>query len=301
MWYHEFYPKSKPRAVSGGIKSQSKAGAFGTTWWAKKWIGMLESFEIGARLGRGRTYARKGQVKDIRIAPGRVTAKVQGSRPRPYSVEIEIETLAAMDWDKLVGELNSRAEFAAKLLAGEMPQDIETVFAKVGLSLFPSSLQEIKTDCTCPDWSDPCKHIAAVYYLIGEEFDRDPFLLFRLRGSERDVICGRLSPGSSLTTSDTEPPAPSEPVPSDAATFWAIDPLPPDLYGDVQLPPVDAAGPKRLGGFPFWRGSERFPDTLVPTYASAARRGLALFEAACRPPVFDPPVGKPPERRRGKS
>lgn len=298
MWYREFYPKTKPRAVAGGIKAQSKAGAFGTTWWAKKWIGVLESFDIGARLGRGRTYARKGQVTDIGIAPGKVTAKVQGSRPQPYSVVIEIEKLAATDWDKLVGELNTQAAFAAKLLAGEMPQDIETAFAKVGLSLFPRSLKEIKTDCSCPDWSNPCKHIAAVYYLIGEEFDRDPFLLFRLRGTDRDAICGRLSAGSKAKAADAEPPAAPEPVPSDAATFWAGGPLPAELYGDVRLPPVDAASPKRLGGFPFWRGTDRFLDTLAPTYSAAARRGLTVFEAESVPPATDPPVQKRGTRRK---
>jgi len=290
MWYRDFYPKSTPRAVTGGIKAQSKAGAFGTTWWAKKWIGVLESFDIGARLGRGRSYARRGQVTDIGVAPGKVTAKVQGSRPQPYSVVIEIEKLAAKDWDKLIGELNAQAAFAAKLLAGEMPQDIETAFAKVGLSLFPRSLKEIKTSCSCPDWSNPCKHIAAVYYLIGEEFDRDPFLLFRLRGTERDAICGRLSAESGPTAAEADPPATPEPVPSDAATFWASGPLPAALCGDVRLPPVDAAVPKRLGGFPFWRGTDRFQDALAPTYSAAARRGLTVFEAEATALVADPPA-----------
>ena len=294
MWFRDFFPKSKPRAVAGGIKAQSKTGAFGKSWWAKRWIDVLESFNIGARLARGRTYARKGQVTAIKIEPGKVTAKVQGSRPQPYAVTIEIDRLAEKDWDKLVGELNTQAAFAAKLLAGEMPQDIEAAFAKAGLSLFPKSLKEIKTSCSCPDWSNPCKHIAAVYYLLGEEFDRDPFLLFRLRGSDRERICGRLSTGVG-TKSLTAEPAVSvtpEPVPADPAAFWAGGALPADLYGDVQLPPVDAAGPKRLGGFPFWRGTDRFLDALVPTYSAAARRGLAVFEAEPPTPDDSPPGRK---------
>lgn len=283
MWPGEFFPKASPRAVAGGIKAQSKAGAFGQSWWAKRWIAVLEGFDIGSRLQRGRTYARKGQVTDIAIAPGKVTAKVQGSRPQPYAVSIAIDRLADKDWDRLVAELNTQAAFAAKLLAGEMPQDIEAAFAKAGLSLFPKSLGEIRTDCSCPDWSNPCKHIAAVYYLLGEEFDRDPFLLFRLRGTDREQICGRLS-----ATVETPLPAaePADPVPTDPAAFWAAGPLPADLYGDVRVPPVAAAGPKRLGGFPFWRGTDRFLDALIPTYAAAARRGLAVFEAeAAVPPV----------------
>jgi uncharacterized Zn finger protein len=291
MWYGEFFPKSRPRAVKGGIKAQSKTGAFGKSWWAKRWIDVLESFNIGARLQRGRSYARKGQVTAINIGPGQVTAEVQGSSPEPYEVEIKIPKLAEKDWEKLAGELNSQAVFAAKLLAGEMPQDIETVFTKAGLSLFPKSLKEIETSCSCPDWSNPCKHIAAVYYLLGEEFDRDPFLLFRLRGQDREMVCRRLSapaaPGAKPNPSApaaAEPAAAPEPLPEDAAAFWGVAPLPADISGDVQRPPVSAAVPKRLGGFPFWRGSERFLDALAPTYSAAAGRGLALFEKESSPP-----------------
>ena len=133
MWYGDFFPKSKPKAVKGGIKAQSKTGAFGKSWWAKRWIAVLEGFDIGARLGRGRSYARKGQVTAINIVPGEVTAKVQGSMPKPYAVTIEIPKLAEEDWEKLIRELNAQAVFAAKLLAGEMPQDIETAFTKAGL------------------------------------------------------------------------------------------------------------------------------------------------------------------------
>lgn len=277
MWFGDFYPKSKPKAVKGGIKAQSKTGAFGKSWWAKRWIAVLESFNIGSRLQRGRAYARKGQVATIAIAPGKVTAKVQGSMPKPYAVTIEIPKLAEKDWEKLIAELNAQAVFAAKLLAGEMPQDIETAFTKAGLSLFPKSVKEIETSCSCPDYSNPCKHIAAVYYLLGEEFDRDPFLLFRLRGGEREMVCGRLS-AQGAKPHATEPVAAPEPLPGDAAAFWASAPLPADVCGDARVPPVSAAGPKRLGSFPFWRGTDRFLDALALTYSAAAPRGLALFE-----------------------
>jgi uncharacterized Zn finger protein len=292
MWFRDFFPKSKPKAVKGGIKAQSKTGAFGKSWWAKRWIAVLESFDIGARLQRGRSYARKGQVTAINIKPGTVTAKVQGSRPQPYAVSITIPKLSEKEQEKLVGELNVQAVFAAKLLAGEMPQDIETAFTGVGLSLFPKALAEIETSCSCPDWSNPCKHIAAVYYLLGEEFDRDPFLLLRLRGMDREMVCRRLS---APTTSPSPAPQPAEqptapePLPEDAAAFWSGAPLPADLCGDVRLPPVSAAGPKQLGSFPFWRGTDRFLDALAPTYSVAAQRGLALFEAENSPPLDSAP------------
>lgn len=107
--------------------------------------------------------------------------------------------------------------------------------------------------------------------------------------TERDLICGRLTAGSGPNSADADPPAPPDPVPADAATFWASGPLPAEFYGDVRLPPVDAAGPKRLGGFPFWRGTDRFLDSLVPTYSAAARRGLSVFEAETTLPASDTP------------
>src|SRR5262245_55430325 len=127
MWY-DFYPRSRPRRAKCGIKAQTKRGAFGTNWWAKRWIEVLESFDIGARLSRGRSYARNGQVLSIDVRPGEVTAKVQGSMPKPYAITINVAELSKKDWDKLVRVLSSQALYMAKLLAGEMPQEIEEVF-----------------------------------------------------------------------------------------------------------------------------------------------------------------------------
>src|SRR5262245_36563358 len=138
--YFPRFPRSRPRAARGGIKAQSRRGSFGASWWAKRWIAVLESFNIGARLGRGRSYARNGQVLSIEVEKSQVTAKVQGSRPKPYAVTIQVKGLAADDWNKLTDTLAGQALFAAKLLAGEMPQDIEEPFQDAGLSLFPEKL-----------------------------------------------------------------------------------------------------------------------------------------------------------------
>src|SRR4051794_33238709 len=224
MWYRDFYPRRpKRRKVQGGIKAQSKRGRFGQSWWAKRWIEVLESFDIGARLGRGRTYARGGQVLSIEVGKGEVQAKVQGSRPKPYAVSIEVKVLSAEDWGRLVGALSGEALFVAKLLAGEMPQDIEKVFQEAGLSLFPQKLRDLKTDCSCPDDSNPCKHIAAVYYLLGEEFDRDPFLLFKLRGLDRDELMDRLNRGAQPGKGEKEASRPAE---AEVAAPQAGQPLP---------------------------------------------------------------------------
>jgi uncharacterized Zn finger protein len=291
MWYRDYYPRfprSRPRAAKGGIKMQSKRGALGQSWWAKRWLAVLESFQIGARLGRGRSYARQGQVLSIDIENGLITAQVQGSRPKPYDVTIQVKALAPEAWKKLVQELSRLAVFAAKLLAGEMPQDIEQLFQKVGLSLFPEKLGDLTTDCSCPDWSNPCKHIAAVYYLLGEEFDRDPFLIFKLRGLSREELLERLGgtrqKSSTRRTTRKAAPVPvekderrAEPSLPDPAVFWAAGSLADDLIGEVQTPPVSAALPKRLGSFPFWRGQERFLDALEPIYRQASQRGLDVF------------------------
>ncbi len=293
--YYDYFKPSIPRSVKGGIKAQSKRGGFGENWWAKRWIAVLESFNIGARLGRGRSYARNGQVLSIEIEKGEVKAKVQGSRPKPYDIKIHIKTLSATDWQKLAKALSHQAIFLAKLLAGQMPEDIEKAFKEAGLSLFPEKLGDLKTDCSCPDWSNPCKHIAAAYYLLGEEFDRDPFLIFKLRGMNREELVGLLGceskqldqTGDKTTLRKTKHKPHlsyegkgvlfSEPLTSDVSRFWSGDSVSDDLLGGALIPLVPAALPKRLGNFPFWRGEERFLNAIEPIYIQASPSGLNVF------------------------
>jgi uncharacterized Zn finger protein len=276
---YSFFKRSVPREAKGGIKAQSRRGGFGESWWAKRWIHVLESFNIGARLGRGRSYARNGQVLSIEIEKGKIHAKVQGSRAKPYSVQIEIKTLSASDWKKLTKAFSNEAIHSAKLLAGEMPSDIEKTFKDVKLSLFPERLKDLKTECSCPDWSNPCKHIAAVYYLLGEEFDRDPFLIFKLRGMSREDLVELM--GKSAPKKVSKKPEPSqpdeEPLTSEVSRFWNGEPIPDDLFGEVKIPPVHAALPKKLGSFPFWRGEARFLDAMEVIYREASPMGLKIF------------------------
>jgi len=287
----EFYQPSQPRQVKGGIKAQTRQGAFAKSWWAKRWIAVLESFNIGARLGRGKRYAREGQVVAIEVEKGLVTAVVQGSRAEPYQVEIGVRTLSARDWKRLVEALGKQAIFTARLLAGEMPENIEEAFQAVGLSLFPNRRADLKTDCSCPDWSNPCKHIAAVYYLVGEEFDRDPFLMFKLRGMEREELVAlvsgdpsgkRGSAGRAATRSPRVEPVEEgtsgpELLALEPRTFWG-EPGGVDPGGaDVRIPAVAAALPRRLGNFPFWRGEEGFLSPLEVIYRQASPIGLRIF------------------------
>jgi uncharacterized Zn finger protein len=294
-WDNDFFfwrrrRPSVPREAKGGIKAQSKRGTFGESWWARRWIGVLESFNIGARLGRGRSYARRGQVLSIEIDKGKVHAKVQGSRPKPYDVKLQVKTLSASDWRKLAKVLSRQAIFSSKLLMGEMPQDIEKAFKKAGLFLFPEKLQDLKTACSCPDWSNPCKHIAAVYYLLAEEFDRDPFLIFKLRGMNREDLVAMLSRPDKKATQRKDKPK-QEPfhedeaaLTSDISKFWNGETISDDIFGEVRIPPIAAALPKRLGSFPFWRAEERFLDAMESIYAKASSIGLKIFLGE---PIFE--------------
>lgn len=276
FYYGGYFPPSRPKAAKGGIKAQSKRGGFGESWWAKRWIAVLESFQIGARLGRGRSYARSGQVLSIDIGKGSVNAKVQGSRSRPYDIAIKVKPLSEGDWGKLTDALSHQAIFAAKLLTGEMPQDIESVFKEAGLSLFPKALKDLETHCSCPDWSNPCKHIAAVYYLLGEEFDRNPFLIFKLRGMEKEELLGSLGRFHGEAKRPNVPILPPEPIAPDRETFWNGSILPEDLFGEIFIPPVKAALLKRLRNFPFWRGNASLVETLEPVYTQASQRGMDI-------------------------
>lgn len=314
-WEYGYYEPTKPIEVKGGIKAKSKRGKFGENWWARRWIEVLESFNIGARLTRGKSYARKGQVMSIKIETGLVKAKVQGSNSRPYSVTIKVRTLTASEWDRLAEEFARKPIFAAKLLAGEMPEDLEAVFEEAGLSLFPEKIGDLDTDCSCPDWSVPCKHIAAVYYLMAEEFDRDPFLIFKLRGVDRDDFLSALGSsaepgpgmGMGMGTGEEAGPLPvleekdeglslpSEPLPLNPGIFWGRGfekteteivveeesssslPSPPSFQSEAHIPSVQAALPGRLGKFPFWRGEEDLLEVLEDIYGKASPVGMKVF------------------------
>ncbi len=174
--------------MEGGIRAQSRRGAIAQTWWSERFIAVLEDFGMGNRLQRGKNYARRGQVLAMEIEPGAVSARVQGSRARPYRVRVGIAAFGKADWARIERRLADDAWFAAALLAGEMPPEIEQVFADERLSLFPQSPRDLTLDCTCPDWEVPCKHLAAVFYLLAERFDRDPFEILAWRGRGREDL-----------------------------------------------------------------------------------------------------------------
>jgi uncharacterized Zn finger protein len=161
-------------------------------WWSQRWLELLDSYRFKKRLERGRTYARQGNVLSIEFQGAKVLAKVQGSEPEPYKVSLSLDSFSDEEWGYLVETMSQKAIFAAKLLAGEMPQNIEEVFTASGISLFPFTLSDVHSRCSCPDKANPCKHIAAVYYQLGDRFSEDPFVLFQLRGRTKEQIISNL-------------------------------------------------------------------------------------------------------------
>jgi len=184
-----FFETARPIEVDGGIAVRAKRGKIGERWWSRRFVDVLEGVCDGGRLARGRNYARKGQVIDFALAPGRVTARVQGSRPQPYAVTVGITAFADAQWAELTEALGGQALYRAALLAGEMPHEIVDLFADHGLPLFPD---ELDIRCSCPDWSVPCKHGSAVLYVLAEAFDDDPFLVLAWRGRARDALLDAL-------------------------------------------------------------------------------------------------------------
>lgn len=187
-----FPPPSKPRAVDGGLVARSARGAIGEHWWSRRFLEVLEAFALGSRLTRGKNYARRGQVLSLEVATGVVAASVQGSRRTPYRVSIALPTFSELVWAKVEVTLAEQAIHSARLLAGEMPHDLEEVFLAAGAPLFPQRAKDLTLSCSCPDREVPCKHLAATFYLLAESFDDDPFAILLWRGRSREALLHRL-------------------------------------------------------------------------------------------------------------
>jgi uncharacterized Zn finger protein len=272
--YFKDWETSGPRAVKDGIRAQSRGSRFASSWWGKRWLETLDGFGWDSRLQRGRSYARRGQVVDLALGPTGVTAGVQGSAPRPYRVRINLRPLSDAQWDQAVTALDERALFVGQLLAGEMPSEIEEVFTAAKVALFPQQSKDLEMSCSCPDWAVPCKHLAAVYYLLAEWLDHDPFLLFELRGRDRDALLAALRERHGA---DRETAAavgtPDEPL--SAADFWTAGAVGLDP-GNEAPPAVPQAVLRALGDPPGW-SEPPLAGVLRPVYAEVTRRATEML------------------------
>ncbi len=157
-------------------------------WWVERWLELLDKYRFKKRLERARNYARQGNVLSIDFAGEKVIAQVQGTEPEPYQVSLFMAPFSDEQWHYIIESMAQKASFSARLLSGEMPANLEEVFVKNGVTLFPYTLEEIHSRCSCPDKVNPCKHIGAIYYLLGDRFSEDPFVLFQLRGRSKEQI-----------------------------------------------------------------------------------------------------------------
>jgi uncharacterized Zn finger protein len=300
-----------PRRPANGIRARTQRGKFGATWWAGRWLAALEELVDPGRLSRGRSYARSGQVTKLEVGTDGVDARVQGSRPTPYRVTIRFRTLTDAEWDAVTRAMAAEALYAARLLSGEMPDEIETAFRAAGATLFPSTADDLVSDCTCPDWANPCKHVAAVFYLLGERFDDDPFLMFELRGRTKDEIIAALRAlragasvadagetyGAAAQVDEEDEPddiaalqldeeaapllvaagtsaaaSPANPV----EAFWSAPASLDDLALTFEPPAVDALPVKRLGPPPSWPAGRDFTAAAEEAYRAIGERARRL-------------------------
>ncbi len=276
----------RPLTAHGGIRAQTKSRKVGKNWWTKRWMAVLENHYMGAELPRGRAYAQAGQVVSLRIEDGTVSSVVQGSREKPHKVEIRFKSAPKTQWQKLTKTLSSQAIFAAKLLAGQMPESIEETFEEQGVALFPTNIHDLETSCSC-NIGGLCRHIIAVYYLLAEEFDRDPFLFMRLRGLDRERLLADIgssvkrNPRAKADYLDLElhsgPREPGIPLTLEVTHFWSGGAINEERLGDTRIPPSPGALSKHLGHFPMWRGEERFLDALELVYKKASNNGMNVF------------------------
>lgn len=269
-WYYE---PTKPIRTEEGIKARSQKGKFAKNWWANRWLAALEKLVDAGRLRRGKRYARNGQVLSIDETDTGIVAKVQGSRRTPYRVTIDIAHLDESQWERVFEVLSKQALFTAQLLAGEMPPTIEAAFAEADARLFPERKTELTTACTCPDYANPCKHTAAVHYILGERFDEDPFLLFRLRGRSRaDVMAGLR--GHHTDDTDTADIPPIQSIADNLTDFWTAHQSLEPLKVSLKPPATPLPVLKRLGQPTFI--ASNLEEKLGPVYHALTEQAITI-------------------------
>jgi uncharacterized Zn finger protein len=254
------YPESKPIKTEHGIATSKARGKMADAWWSQRLVDLLDSYGLGTRMQRGRRYARQGQLVDFDVQPGHLVAQVQGSRRTPYLVAAAAPALSDAQWGQITEAMQARVGFAARLLAGEVPPELETVFDDAGVALLPRKWSDMRASCSCPDWENPCKHLAATLYVFADRLDADPWLLLTWRGRTREELLGNLTGGVSSPTRSVvapwwplvpgarlpDPPLDFEVVAEGANMLGASDvlqrcePLDADVRG---VPVVDLLGP----------------------------------------------------------
>ena len=235
--YDYYYGRSKPRETRGGIKAHTKRGEIGSKWWSKRLISVLKSYGWDSRLSRGARYARSGQVIKIDIDKGNVDAYVQGSRAKPYHIKIMLPLISEEQWENMFKMLNDHREIVSELLNSNVPVELEDLLEENNVSLFVKTPDDIEMSCTCPDYAIPCKHIAAVFYILAENFDTDPFLLLLLRGKNKQEIMSAVSDSNRDVPNDPNNEIMDNSV--DLYTFWSGNEIKPVKINMIKSNPLN--------------------------------------------------------------
>lgn len=276
---------------------------FTRTWWGDTFLSTIEQFTDRGRLSRGRTYANGRKVLSFEIECDRVSAQVRGSVNPYYGVYtepiydtvLEFEPISRAKWTAVIALMASKVSVLSKLLVGEIPSNIEESFDTLGLHLLPQK-GDFTSQCSCPDWSNPCKHVAGVYYLVAAELDRDPLKLFELRGLSREDLLAELSKtplGVALSEELIAEPTTSDPVESlhtrpevttleqqvSLTHFWHSEN---PLFSTVESPQptnVPAILIKKQGDFPsFWQRNNSFIEVMEDFYLRVRNKNNNLLD-----------------------
>jgi uncharacterized Zn finger protein len=231
------------------------------TWWGQQFIAALEDFTNSSRLMRGRSYSTDNRIKQWVLQKGTVEAKMRGNinpyfgvyKEPTYKVSVQMTHLSEAQWQKIIQKLSQRASFIARLLLNEIPENIETVFADVGVHLLPNDYKDFKVSCDCPDYEVPCKHIAGVCYRLASQLDQDPFLLFEMRGLAPEKLLKELAL------------SPLGKVLSDAKSSETAELVP---VSSFYTRPVLTGLPQEISLKGFWQGQHSLPKSIEPSQAA---------------------------------
>ena len=252
---------------------------FSRTWWGDKFIQALEEFTDDNRLKRGRSYASGGKVKSFNIQSNHINAQVRGSvnpyfgvyKEPTYNIDIEIKSIAKTKWKQAIEKLSSKASVVSRLLLNEVPENIEETFSELGLNLLPHSREDFKTNCSCPDYANPCKHIAGVYYLVASQLDQNPFLLFELRGLSKTELQEKLavSPLGKALSSELN----AQEIPIENCTSF---------YPKLEKQAIN----EKPNLKEFWLGKKRLPQTIEIASTSGVS-AILIKKQGDYPPFWD--------------
>lgn len=280
------------------------------SWWSNKFISALESYTEPGRLKRGRSYSSNYRLKSFEIDGGLVLAKVRGSvnpyfgvtKEPTYVTTLEFQPISRSHWAAAIALISTKAGLISKLMMNEIPDNIEDSFSQINMNLLPQGVNDCKTSCSCPDYSNPCKHIAGLYYRVAQELDKDPFLLFQLRGLPKEALqqelsksalgqalCGELSEAVAaaepVTSLYTRPEMTAAPTDLSLEAFWqgtpAAQPVTPASAGGMQGKEsvVAAIAIKKQGDYPpFWQRDNSFIEAMEEFYQRVRNKNKDLLE-----------------------